>query len=110
MAVAKRPAYLIGTNINRGLSRPAEVKLHTVEGGPQIQALRDELRTVIHPNRLRLATLRRDPLQDPYDIVSRQPLADLNRQTLAAMVIDERQKPMLQLSLVCPVGARASRT
>ena len=42
--------------IIRGLSWPAGVELNAIEGGPYIQAPRDELWSVVDSNRLWLAT------------------------------------------------------
>ena len=62
----------------RGLSWPAEVELHAVEVGPQIQAPRDEFWAVVDSNACRLSTLGSHVLQDPNHVVSGQPLADLD--------------------------------
>ena len=86
--VTKPSIERLDHSIIRGLSRPAEVELHAVEGGSQIQAPRDELGPVIDSNALRLTAIGGDLLQDPYDVVPGQPLAHLDRQALTAVVID----------------------
>jgi hypothetical protein len=55
--VAKPTIERLNERIIRWLSWPAEVELHAVEVSPQIQAPRNELRTVVDSNRLWLATL-----------------------------------------------------
>ena len=77
--VTKPSVERLDHRIIRGLSRPAEVELHTVEVGPKIQAPRDELGPVIDSNTLRLFTLGTHLLQDPYDVVTGQPLAHLDQ-------------------------------
>ena len=62
--------------IIRGISWPAEVELHAVQGGQQIQAPRDEVWSVVDPNRLWLAMLSSHSLRDPYNIVSSQSRLD----------------------------------
>jgi hypothetical protein len=86
--VTKPSIERLDHRIIRGLSRPAEVELHAIEVRPQIQAPRDELGPVIDSNALRLTAIGGDLLQDTYDIVSGQSLADLDRQALTAIVID----------------------
>jgi hypothetical protein len=73
--VAKPTIERLDERIIRGLSWPAEVEPHAVEGGPQIQAPRDELRSVIVLNRLRLTAIGSHLLQDPNDILPSQPQA-----------------------------------
>jgi hypothetical protein len=73
--VTKPSIERLDHRIIRGLSRPAEVELHAVEVGPQIQAPRDELRAVVHSNALWLSTLSSYLFQDPYDVVTGQTLA-----------------------------------
>jgi hypothetical protein len=86
--VTKPSVERLDHRIIRGFSRSAEVELHAVEVGPEIQTPRDELWPVIDSNTLRLSTLGRHLLQDPYDVVTGQPLAHLDGQALTAMVID----------------------
>ena len=86
--VAKPTVERLDHCVIRGLSWPAEVELHAIEVRLQIQALRNELGTVIDSNALRLSAMRSHLLQDPHDVVSSQSLADLDGQALTAMVID----------------------
>ena len=53
-----------------------------------IERLRDELRAVVDANRLWLATLGLELLQHGANVVSREPLAKPDRQTLSRKVID----------------------
>ena len=55
--VAKPTIERLNERIIRWLSWPAEVELYAVEVSPQIQAPRNELRSVVDSNRLWLATL-----------------------------------------------------
>src|SRR4051812_9642646 len=57
-----------------GFSRSAEVELHAVEVGPPIQRLRDELRSIVHANRSRQATLGCVRLQNLHHSIAAKPL------------------------------------
>ena len=76
-----------------GLSWAAEVKLHVVEVSPPVQRLRNELRSIVHADRGRLATLLRDRLQNLNHVVAGQTLSNADCQILTGKVIDSRQNP-----------------
>jgi len=71
-----------------GLARTTEIERHLIEVSPPIERLRDKLRAVIDANRLWLATLGLELLKNSDDVVSREPLAKPDRQTLPGKVID----------------------
>jgi hypothetical protein len=71
-----------------GLARPTKVERHLVKVSPPIERLRDKLRAIIDANRLRLASVGLELLQHGHDVVSCEPLAEPDRQTLSRKVID----------------------
>lgn len=71
-----------------GLAGSTEVERHLVKVSPPIQRLRDELRAIIDANRLRRASIGLKLLQDGDVVVSGEPLAEPDRQTLPRKVID----------------------
>ena len=52
------PIESLDEGVVRGLTRPAEVQLHSVRVGPLIQTLRRELRSVVHPDAIEVSVLR----------------------------------------------------
>ncbi len=77
------------------LSWPAEVKFDTIPVSPQIQTLRNKLRSIVHANACCLGSSRLDDGIHHLDhIITGQPSPRTNRQALTAKVIAKRQHPV----------------
>lgn len=64
----ERPVERFDEGVVGGLPRPREVERDTVEPGPQIERLADELGPVVEADRLRRAVDPGDPLQRVDDV------------------------------------------
>jgi hypothetical protein len=60
----------IDEGIVRRLARPTEVECHILHKGPEIELLADKFRSVVDPDRLRIARMRRCALECLDDITT----------------------------------------
>lgn len=74
-------------SVVRRLAGTAKVKLDVIPVSPQIDILRDELRTVVNPDRSRLSLLLGNPFENLHDLHAPDPLSHMNGQTLTGMVV-----------------------
>ena len=99
-------------SVIRGPSWPTEVQAYVAQVRPLIETLRCELAPVVDTDLLGERTsFVPDPVERSGNVIAAQPLADLDRQTLACEVIDHRQQPEAAPDgRISPLPCRADRS
>ena len=82
----------------RRLSRFREVQLDLVQISPLIEHPTSELRTVVHPNARRLATMGDQPVKFLGDLIRPEVRPRTGRENLSRMAVEGRLSPLVEKS------------